>query len=92
MARARQSRPKRWFSGCLALCLIIVQGLAAGTAPDLPDPGNPRMNGDQQEQLGLQVAAGVYKQKPVPPDSSLESQYVQKLGKQLAATVPPERS
>jgi hypothetical protein len=50
------------------------------------------MNGDQQEQLGLQVAAGVYKQKPVPPDSSLESQYVQKLGKQLAATVPPERS
>jgi hypothetical protein len=63
-----------------------------GTAPELPDPGNPQMNRDQQGQLGLQAAAEVYKQMPVLPDSSPETQYIQKLGKQLAATIPPERS
>lgn len=92
MARVRQTRPRRWLSASLASCLVIGQGLAAGTAPDLPDPGNPRMSGDQQKQLGLQVAAEVYKQMPVLPDSSLETRYIQKLGKQLAATIPSEHS
>ena len=50
------------------------------------------MSRDQQTQLGLQAAGEVYKQMPVLPDSSRETQYVQKLGKRLAATIPPEHS
>ena len=82
----------RCLAVCLAFGLVAGQGLAVGTAPKLPDPGNPQMNSEQQKQLGLQVAAEVYKQMPVLSDSSLETQYIQKLGKRLAATIPPERS
>ncbi len=83
---------RRWLAAFLACCLVAGPGLAAGTAPELPDPGNPRMTRDQQSQLGLQAAGEVYKQMPVLPDSSRETQYIQKLGKRLAATIPPERS
>ena len=76
----------------MAFCLVAGQGLAVRTAPELPDPGNPPMSRDQQKQLGLQAAGEVYKQMPVLPDSSRETQYIQKLGKRLAATIPPERS
>jgi len=92
MARFKRLRHERWLAVCLAFCLVAGQGLAVGTAPELPDPGNPRMSGDEQKQLGLQVGAEVYKQMPVLPDSSPETQYIQKLGKRLAATIPPERS
>lgn len=76
----------------LACCLVVGQGLASGTAPELPDPGKPQMSSDQQKQLGLQVAGEVYKQMPVLPDSSPETQYIQKLGKRLTATIPAEHS
>lgn len=91
-ARFDPARPGRWLAVCLTCCLVAGQGLAVGIAPELPDPGNPSMSRDQQGQLGLQVAGEVYKQMPVLPDSSRETQYVQKLGKRLAATIPPERS
>jgi hypothetical protein len=71
---------------------VAGQGLAVGVAPELPDPGNPRIGREQQQQLGLQVADEVYKQMPVLPDSSRETQYIRKLGKRLAATIPPDRS
>jgi predicted Zn-dependent protease len=87
---------------CRAFCLVFalvagqclaVNGFAAAVAaPELPDPGQPRMSRDQQRQLGLQVAAQVYAQMPVLPDSSAETKYIQALGKRLAATIPPERS
>jgi beta-barrel assembly-enhancing protease len=50
------------------------------------------MSRDQQIQLGLQSAAEVYKQMPVLPDSSPETQYVRQLGKRLVATIPPEHT
>jgi predicted Zn-dependent protease len=50
------------------------------------------MSRDQQIQLGLQSAAQVYKQMPVLPDNSPETQYVRQLGKRLVATIPPEHS
>src|SRR5207247_9936535 len=55
-------------------------------------PGKPRMTRDEQKQLGLQVAAEVYKQMPVQPDSSPETQYIQALGKRLVNTIPADRS
>jgi Zn-dependent protease with chaperone function len=92
MARFAKFRAGQWLAACLALWLAAGQGLAAGTAPELPDPGNPPMSRSDQEKLGLQAANEVYKQMPVLPDSSPETQYVQKLGKRLAATIPPQRS
>jgi len=50
------------------------------------------MSRDQQIKLGLQSAAQVYKQMPVLPDNSPETQYIRQLGKRLVATIPPEHT
>jgi Zn-dependent protease with chaperone function len=78
----------------LALILVssVTSALAVIPAPELPDPGRPRMARDEQQKMGLQVAAQVYQQMPVLPDSSPETRYIQKLGKRLVATIPPDRS
>ena len=65
---------------------------AQASGPRLPDPGNPSITRDQQKKLGLQTAAEVYKQMPVLPDNSPETQYVRQLGERLVATIPPEMS
>lgn len=80
---------------CVSILLLfsttcMCLGQAGG--PVFPDPGNPGMSKDQQIKLGLQSAAEVYKQMPVLPDSSPETQYVRQLGKRLVATIPPEHS
>lgn len=72
------------------LVLSLAQAFAQG--PVLPDPGNTRITRDQQRELGLQAAAEVYKQMPVLPDSSPETQYIRQLGQKLAATIPSENS
>ncbi len=83
----------------LLLALVLTQPLALtaaqaeGTsAPTLPDPGTTGMNRQQQQQLGLQAMGEVYKQMPVLPDSSPETQYIQHLGKKLAGVIPADRS
>jgi Zn-dependent protease with chaperone function len=50
------------------------------------------MSRDQQRQLGLQAASEVYKQMPVLPDNSRETQYVRQLGQKLVATIPQQYS
>ena len=87
----RQTTLITWLTPVAALCLAATL-LAAARAPELPDPGNPRMGRAQQEQLGLQAAAEVYKQMPVLPDSSPETKYIQGLGRRLYKTIPPEHS
>jgi predicted Zn-dependent protease len=62
------------------------------STPHLPDPGDTGVPKEQQIQLGQQTAAEVYKQMPVLPDGSAESQYVQQLGKKLVSAIPPENS
>jgi hypothetical protein len=66
--------------------------LAQTDEPTFPDPGHPGMSRDKQIQLGLQSAAEVYKQMPVLPDNSMETQYVRQIGKRLVATIPPEHT
>jgi beta-barrel assembly-enhancing protease len=68
------------------------RSLAQSGGPKFPDPGNPSITRDQQKKLGLQAAAEVYKQMPVLPDSSPETQYVRQLGERLVATIPPAAS
>jgi Zn-dependent protease with chaperone function len=88
----KRSVHARWLALFLAIGLTAGQGSAVAKGPELPDPGNPRMSRDQQQQLGLQVAGQVYTQMPVLADSSPETKYIQGLGKRLVATIPAERS
>ncbi len=83
----------------LLLALVLTQPFALTTAqaegtstPTLPDPGTTGMNRQQQQQLGLQAMGEVYKQMPVLPDSSPETQYIQHLGRKLAGVIPADRS
>src|SRR5215475_7509089 len=76
---------------CVAICLMAALYLWAAGAPELPDPGTPRMTRDEQKRLGLQAAGQVYTQMPVLPDSSPETQYIQTLGKRLVNTIPANR-
>lgn len=92
MLTARRSMRARWLAVTLAIGLAAGPGSAVAKAPELPDPGNPRISREQQEKLGLQVGSEVYKQMPVLPDSSPETKYIQALGQRLVATIPPEHS
>jgi Zn-dependent protease with chaperone function len=76
----------------MVLSLSGSQCPAQARGPKLPDPGNPSITRDEQKKLGLQAAAEVYKQMPVLPDSSPETNYVRQLGERLVATIPPETS
>ncbi len=81
----------------LALLLTLLmavpfQSFAQSSSPVLPDPGQPGMNRQQQEQLGLQAAGEVYQQMPVLPDSSPATRYVQELGHKLQTVIPADRS
>jgi Zn-dependent protease with chaperone function len=83
----------------LLLALVLTQPFALtmaqaeGTStPTLPDPGSTGMNKQQQQQLGLQAMGEVYKQMPVLPDSSPETQYIQRLGKKLSAVIPADKA
>jgi predicted Zn-dependent protease len=78
----------------LALALLIAQpfALAQRSQPVLPDPGSASMSKQQQEQLGLQAMGEVYKQMPVLPDSSRETQYVRQLAGKLQAVIPADKN
>jgi predicted Zn-dependent protease len=91
MTSTRSQYP-RMLAVFLAIWLATGQCWGVVAAPELPNPGNPRMTRDQQKQMGLQVAGQVYTQMPVLPDSSPETQYIQALGKRLVNTIPPDRS
>ncbi|UWZ82620.1 M48 family metalloprotease [Occallatibacter riparius] len=82
----------RTLIGTLAFSMVVLLAGAQAGGPVLPDPGNPHMSKDQQQQLGLQAAGQVYQQMPVLPDSSPETQYIRKLGMRLVAQIPPDRS
>lgn len=65
---------------------------AAIPGPELPNPGSVSMSREDQEKLGLQAVAEVYKQMPVLPDSNPVTQYVQQLGKRMERVIPQQYS
>jgi hypothetical protein len=75
-------------------CLMAFPSWAATptVAPELPDPGSTGLTKEQQQQLGLQAMAEVYKQMPVLPDSSPLTQYVKQIGEKLRAVIPSQYS
>jgi Zn-dependent protease with chaperone function len=95
MTFRRKSFVMRFAIGAVTISLSLTlayQCLAQTGVPELPNPGNTRISREQQQQLGFQAAAEVYKQIPVVPDNSPETQYVRQLGQRLVATIPPEYS
>src|SRR5689334_13762434 len=80
------------FAVLLAQPLALMAQTQGGSAPQLPNPGSTGMNRQQQQQLGLQAMGEVYKQMPVLPDSSPETQYIQRLGRKLTAVIPADKS
>src|SRR5437763_2168102 len=82
----------------LAFVLVLLAAMpnsvgAAQQGPELPNPGSVTgISKEQQEQIGLQAMAEVYKQMPVLPDSSPQTQYIQRIGRKLVATIPQEYS
>jgi Zn-dependent protease with chaperone function len=79
-------------AACFWSMALAQRGWAQSDVPKLPNPGSTSVSREQQQQLGLQAAAEVYKQMPVLPDSSPETQYIRQLGKRLVAVIPPENS
>src|SRR5262245_18166733 len=82
------AKPLRW---CLVL-LLAAQIWAQSAGPTFPNPGKTSMSKEDQQALGMQVAAKVYEQMPVLPDKSPETQYVRQLGQKLVSTIPQEYS
>ena len=75
-----------------ALVLLVAQLYAVVSGPELPNPGKAPLTRQQQISLGFQAAAQVYKQMPVLPDNSPETQYIRQVGQRLAATIPQQYS
>ena len=87
---SRTSSLHRSVASALAVILSIPAWAVIGASPELPNPGSASMSRDDQQKLGLQVATDVYKQAPVLPDSSPETQYIQQLGKKLVRQIPQQ--
>src|SRR6266446_2835110 len=82
----------RAVAAVLTILLAVPAYTVSPSTPQLPNPGSAGMSKEDQEKLGLQVMAEVYKQMPVLPDSSPITQYVQQLGKKLVPVIPQEYS
>ena len=88
---ARRSILSRTLAVTLALSFFVAQSWAQ-SEPVLPDPGNPGISRQEQEQVGQKAKAEVYQQMPVLPDSNPVSQYVRNLGARLVKVIPAQRS
>jgi len=89
----RRARYLRSTAACAVAVLQLISQLSAVTGgPNFPDPGNPGMSRADQIALGKQAAAQVYKQMPVLPDNSPETQYIRQVGEKLVATIPSQYS
>ena len=76
----------------LAIAALTSLAWAQTAGPVFPDPGKTSMSRENQHTIGLQAAAQVYKEMPVLPDNSPETQYVRQLGEKLVATIPSQYS
>lgn len=71
---------------------LALAGPAQTSRPQLPNPGSTMMTHQQQQQLGLQAAAEIYKQMPILPDKSPETQYVRRIAQRLVPVIPKANS
>jgi predicted Zn-dependent protease len=83
---------RRAIASLVAVWLAVSAMAVSPSVPQLPVPGRVGMSREEQQKLGLQAAAEVYKQMPVLPDSDPITKYVQRLGKRLVNQIPPKYS
>src|SRR5262249_3178895 len=76
---------------CLSLFLVILLSLLPADARVKPSSGFNMFSAQEEVQAGQEASTGVVKQLPVLPDSSPVTQYVQRLGAQLAEHAPGEK-
>ncbi|HKS76887.1 MAG TPA: M48 family metalloprotease [Terriglobales bacterium] len=79
------------FSRSIVLLLVLVMTVPPLAARVEPTHGFDLFSAQEEVQAGQQAAAQVPKQLPVLPDSSPLTQYVSKLGHQLAEHAPGEK-
>ncbi len=84
----KATRPAIW----LFVLTFAAHALAQTAGPTFPNPGKTSMSKENQQALGMQVAAEVYKTMPVLPDDSPETRYIRQLGRKLVDTIPEEYS
>jgi beta-barrel assembly-enhancing protease len=82
------SKMARILALLLAVCLATPELLLARVEPT---HGFDMFSAQEEVQAGQQAAAEIPKQLPVLPDSNPVSQYVQRLGKELASHAPGEQ-
>ena len=85
------SRSTRWIA--LWMVLLVAEPMwlwAAKATPELPKPPQYGVSQQEQQQLGLQAKQEVYKQMPVLPDNSPETQYVRQIGARLQQVIPAQ--
>ena len=90
--RAHYSLVTRFLALSLAVAFSATEMPAAVSTPELPKPGDTGVTKQQQEQIGSQAVGEIYKQMPVLPDSSPETQYVRQVAQKLVAVIPAENS
>jgi Zn-dependent protease with chaperone function len=90
MTRSQPS--SRAVAVALSFLLALPAIAVSPTTPQLPNPGSASMSREDQQKLGLQAVAEIYKQMPVLPDSTPIAQYVQQLGRKLEKQIPPDKS
>jgi len=82
----------RWIQVGLLVAVMASAGSPCAWARfQVPPPCNNRFTIDQEIAEGRQIAAQVFQQMPVLPDSSPVSQYVRSLGAQLVPFAPGHR-
>ncbi len=84
----QRSRACRIVAMLLAFCLIAPQLLEARVEPT---HGFDLFSAQEEVQAGQQAAQQVEKQLPMLPDSSPVTQYIQRLGHELASHAPGEK-
>ena len=81
-------RTARWLSISVIFALVLPNLLQARVKPS---SGFDMFSAQEEVQAGQQAAAEAKKQLPLLPDSDPVNQYVQRLGKKLAANAPGEK-
>jgi beta-barrel assembly-enhancing protease len=79
------------YSVSLSLVLLL-QGMSQSAEPVLPDPARTDISREQQQEMGIAAAVEICKQMPIMRVDSPETQYIRKLGRRLAATIPSDKS
>jgi len=83
-----RSNLTRCLAALLALCLAVPELLEARVEPS---HGFDLFSAQEEIQAGQQAAAEIPRQLPLLPESDPVSQYVQRLGMQLASHAPGEK-